>query len=132
MDGRVPGDPGCGPRAAPGDTDLDGELVVSEAGRLAFERLQEHLARSRGTGALAAAQSWPAHLVAFDLPCLDDADLTSWPYTRRQAWLPPFPAGLVVSAPVTARRTTAVPRTEVLTVPARPPDASQTRNQSDV
>lgn len=47
----------------PGDTGLDGELVVLEGGRLAFERLQQRLARRRGAGALAAAQTWPAHLV---------------------------------------------------------------------
>jgi ATP-dependent DNA ligase len=34
----------------PGDTGLDGELVVWEQGRLAFERLQQRLAR-RGSGA---------------------------------------------------------------------------------
>ncbi|OWA00995.1 hypothetical protein B9W62_35760 [Streptomyces sp. CS113] len=47
----------------PDDTTfLDGELVVWEAGRLAFERLQQRLAR-RGASATAGAQTWPAHLV---------------------------------------------------------------------
>ncbi|WP_432081545.1 hypothetical protein [Streptomyces sp. WAC 04229] len=42
----------------PGDTGLDGELVVGESGALAFERLQQRLARRRGDGALAAARTW--------------------------------------------------------------------------
>ncbi|MGI5397651.1 hypothetical protein [Streptomyces sp. CA-251251] len=53
----------------PDDTGLDGELVVWEAGRLAFERLQQRLARRRGAGALAAAQTWPAHLVSCSTSC---------------------------------------------------------------
>ncbi|MEU5047703.1 hypothetical protein [Streptomyces griseorubiginosus] len=43
-------------------TGLDGELVVWESGRLAFERLQQRLAR-RGAGAARAAAEWPAHYV---------------------------------------------------------------------
>lgn len=54
----------------PDDTGLDGELVVWEGERLAFERLQQRLARRRGAGALAAARAWPAHLVVFDGPVL--------------------------------------------------------------
>ncbi|MET9176460.1 hypothetical protein ABZX64_36385 [Streptomyces misionensis] len=47
----------------PDATALDGELVVWDAaGRLAFERLQNRLAR-RGAGAARAAQEWPAHFV---------------------------------------------------------------------
>ncbi|TDT23075.1 hypothetical protein EV562_12030 [Streptomyces sp. BK208] len=43
---------------------LNGELVVWEADRMAFERLQQSLARRSGAGALAAARTWPAHLVS--------------------------------------------------------------------
>ncbi|MFC7895421.1 hypothetical protein [Streptomyces sp. NPDC057381] len=43
----------------PADTGLDGELVVWEGERLAFERLQQRLARRRGAGAAAAARTWP-------------------------------------------------------------------------
>lgn len=50
----------------PDATALDGELVVWEAGRLAFERLQERLQR-RAAGASRLAQEWPAHFVAFDV-----------------------------------------------------------------
>jgi ATP-dependent DNA ligase len=43
----------------PDATALDGELVVQHAaGRLAFERLQNRLAR-RGVGAVRAAPEWP-------------------------------------------------------------------------
>ena len=41
---------------------IDGELVVREGARLAFERLQQRMARRRGAGALAAARTWPAYL----------------------------------------------------------------------
>ncbi|MFF4717384.1 hypothetical protein ACFY2V_39220 [Streptomyces eurythermus] len=46
--------------ALPAGTGPDGELVVWESGRLAFERLQQRLAR-RGAGAAEAARRWPAH-----------------------------------------------------------------------
>jgi ATP-dependent DNA ligase len=67
----------------PANTGLDGELVVWESGRLAFERLQQRLAR-RGSE---AARRWPAHYVAFDLLHQGDTDLTGWPYRRRRAAL---------------------------------------------
>ncbi|WP_425950924.1 hypothetical protein [Streptomyces sp. DT73] len=70
----------------PADTGLDGELVVWEAGRLAFERLQQRLAR-RGRGASEAAGKWPAHYVAFDLLHQGESDLTGWPYRQRRAAL---------------------------------------------
>jgi hypothetical protein len=50
----------------PDATAMDGELVVWDAGRLAFERLQNRL-QHRGAGAARAAVEWPAHFVAFDL-----------------------------------------------------------------
>ncbi|MFJ4895037.1 ATP-dependent DNA ligase [Streptomyces sp. NPDC088788] len=67
-------------------TALDGELVVWEEGRLAFERLQHRMQR-RGAGAARAAGEWPAHFVAFDLLRLSGNDVTSWPYRRRRAAL---------------------------------------------
>ncbi|GAA2916060.1 MULTISPECIES: ATP-dependent DNA ligase [Streptomyces] len=68
-------------------TALDGELVVWDAaGRLAFEPLQNRLAR-RGAGAARATEEWPAHFVAFDLLRLSGTDTTSWPYRRRRAAL---------------------------------------------
>jgi ATP-dependent DNA ligase len=71
----------------PDATALDGELVVWDAaGRLAFERLQNRLAR-RGAGAARAAEEWPAHFVAFDLLRLSGTDTPSWPYRRRRAAL---------------------------------------------
>ncbi|MGW7260631.1 ATP-dependent DNA ligase [Streptomyces sp. NPDC054834] len=71
----------------PDATAMDGELVVWDAaGRLAFERLQNRLAR-RGSGAVRAAEEWPAHFVAFDLLRLSGTDTTGWPYQRRRAAL---------------------------------------------
>nr|WP_241678903.1 hypothetical protein [Streptomyces lasalocidi] len=70
----------------PPDTGLDGELVVWEHGRLAFDRLQPRLAR-RGRGAAEGAGRWPAHYVVSDLVHADGTDLTGWPYERRRAAL---------------------------------------------
>ncbi|WP_328475881.1 hypothetical protein OHS71_01255 [Streptomyces sp. NBC_00377] len=73
----------------PDANSLDGKLVVWDAaGRLAFERLPNRLAR-RGAGAARAAQEWPANFVAFDLLRLSGTDTTSWPYWRRRAALEP-------------------------------------------
>jgi hypothetical protein len=66
---------------------MDGELVVWDAaGRLAFERLQNRLAR-RGAGAVRADEEWPAHFVAFELLRLSGTVTTGWPYWRRRAAL---------------------------------------------
>ncbi|WP_369211107.1 ATP-dependent DNA ligase [Streptomyces flavofungini] len=70
----------------PAETGLDGELVVWEGGRLAFDRLQQRLASRREPAASQAARRWPAHFVAFDL-LHQNADLTGWPYVRRRATL---------------------------------------------
>ncbi|QIP74726.1 ATP-dependent DNA ligase [Streptomyces sp. VN1] len=70
----------------PDATALDGEVVVWESGRLAFERLQGRLQR-RGAGAARLAEQWPAHYVAFDLLRLEGTDTTTWPYWRRRAAL---------------------------------------------
>jgi ATP-dependent DNA ligase len=82
----------------PDATALDGEIVVWETGRLAFERLQGRL-RQRGAGAARAAQEWPAHFVAFDLLRLQGTDTTGWPYRRRRAALEGLFAEHRLSAP---------------------------------
>ncbi|MEU9671282.1 hypothetical protein AB0E25_38190 [Streptomyces bobili] len=61
----------------PDDTALDGELVVWEADRLAFERLQQRLPR-HGIAAATAAAQWPAHFVAFDVLRLAGTDTTAF------------------------------------------------------
>lgn len=70
----------------PDATALDGELVVWEAGRLAFERLQGRLQR-RGATAARLASEWPAHFVAFDVLRLAGTNTVAWPYRRRRAAL---------------------------------------------
>ncbi|MFE7854451.1 ATP-dependent DNA ligase [Streptomyces sp. NPDC057403] len=90
---------GAGAVELPDATALDGELVVWDAaGRLAFERLQNRLAR-RGAGAARAAEEWPAHFVAFDLLRLSGTDTTSWPFRRRRAALESVFAARRLSAP---------------------------------
>ncbi|MEU1266622.1 hypothetical protein ABZ473_32075 [Streptomyces cellulosae] len=84
----------------PAGTGLDGELVVWEKGRLAFERLQQRLAR-RGTGAAEAARQWPVHYVAFALVHQGDTDLTSSPYERRRTALEALFADHRLEAPLT-------------------------------
>ncbi|MEU4467437.1 hypothetical protein AB0G20_27770 [Streptomyces sp. NPDC024017] len=84
------------------DTGLDGERVVWERDRLAFERLQQRLAR-RGAGAAEAARQWPAHYVVFDL-LHADADLIDWPYERRRAALEALFADHGLAAPMTCAR----------------------------
>jgi ATP-dependent DNA ligase len=82
----------------PTDTGLDGELVVWESDRLAFERLQQRLAR-RGAGAAQAGREWSAHYVVFDLVHEGGTDLTGWPYRRRRAALESVFASRRLSAP---------------------------------
>nr|AOE46842.1 polydeoxyribonucleotide synthase [Streptomyces antibioticus] len=83
----------------PADTGLDGELVVWESGRLAFERLQQRLAL-RGTGAVDAARQWPAHYVVFDLVHAG-RNVTGWPYAQRRAALEALFADHGLAAPLT-------------------------------
>ncbi|MET7608822.1 ATP-dependent DNA ligase [Streptomyces avermitilis] len=75
-----------GSRQLPDATALDGELIVWESGRLAFERLQGRLQR-RGAGAAHLAAEWPAHFVAYDLLRLAGTNTTAWPYRQRRAAL---------------------------------------------
>lgn len=83
-------------------TGVDGELVVWEGDRLAFERLQQRLAR-RGTAAADAAREWPTYFVAFDL-VHTGADLTGWPYERRRGALQVLFADHSPTAPLTLCR----------------------------
>jgi ATP-dependent DNA ligase len=92
----------------PAGTGLDGELVVWEDGRLAFERLQARAA-ARGARAAAAARERPAHFVAFDLLHRDDTDLTGWPYERRRAVLEQFFAEHRLTGPLTLSPSTTDP-----------------------
>ncbi|MFI2764882.1 ATP-dependent DNA ligase [Streptomyces echinatus] len=82
----------------PDATALDGELVVWESDRLAFERLQGRLQR-RGVGAARLAAEWPAHFVAFDLLHLAGTDTTGWPYRRRRVALERLFAEQALTAP---------------------------------
>ncbi|MFE1590801.1 hypothetical protein ACFW6Q_34535 [Streptomyces sp. NPDC058737] len=83
----------------PDATAMDGELVVWDAaGRPAFERLQNRLAR-RGAGAGRAAEEWPARFVAFDLIRLFGTVMTGRPYWRRRAALEPVFAARRLFAP---------------------------------
>ncbi|WP_399936691.1 ATP-dependent DNA ligase [Streptomyces sp. BBFR25] len=95
----------------PGDSGLDGELVVWEGERLAFERLQQRLARRRGAGALAAARTWPAHLVVFDVLHLDGTDISPWSYARRRTVLETLFAHTPLTAPFTLCPSTTDPDT---------------------
>lgn len=89
----------AGAAQLPDATALGGELIVWDAaGRLAFERLQDRLAR-RGASAVRAASEWPAHFVAFDLLRLSGTDTTGWPYRRRRAALESVFAARRLSAP---------------------------------
>ncbi|MEU3491233.1 ATP-dependent DNA ligase [Streptomyces massasporeus] len=88
----------AGAAQLPDATALDGELVVWEEGRLAFERLQNRLQR-RGAGAARAADEALAHFVAFDLLRLSGTDTTSWPYQRRRAALESLFAARRLTAP---------------------------------
>jgi ATP-dependent DNA ligase len=65
---------------------LDGELIVWEDGRLAFERLQGRLNRTEAATADLATR-WPAHFVAFDLLHHDGTDLMGRTYAERRSAL---------------------------------------------
>ena len=81
----------------PDATALDGELVVWESGRLAFERLQGRL--RHGAAAVEASAAWPSHFVAFDVLRLAGTETTAWPYRRRRTALEDLFAERRLSAP---------------------------------
>ncbi|MEV8027617.1 ATP-dependent DNA ligase [Cellulosimicrobium funkei] len=76
---------------------LDGELVVWQDGRLAFEVLQERMGRGPRAAA-SAARARPASLVMFDVLELDGHDVRAEPFDARRAllveiaatWRPPL------------------------------------------
>lgn len=70
----------------PPGTVLDGELVIWENDRLAFDRLQHRMNRKPATVAQLVRIA-PAHFVAFDVMRLRGEDLTGRPYTERRAAL---------------------------------------------
>ncbi|MGW1602089.1 hypothetical protein [Streptomyces eurythermus] len=80
--------------ALPAGTGPDGELVVWESGRLAFERLQQRLAR-RGAGAPVAGP-----LLVFGLVHAG-GNVTGWPYARRRAALESLFADRRLQVPLT-------------------------------
>ncbi|WP_329297297.1 hypothetical protein OG410_01030 [Streptomyces sp. NBC_00659] len=96
----------------PDATLLDGELIVWEAGRLAFERLQ------RGAGAARAADEWSARFGAFDLLRLSGTDMTGWPYRRRRhalesVFTPPADGAVGAQRRSSAHRRTAPHRVDI-------------------
>ncbi|MFV8133217.1 ATP-dependent DNA ligase [Streptomyces syringium] len=70
----------------PGNTLLDGELVIWHDGRLDFDRLQQRLRSGPATIARLVATT-PAHFIAFDLLHEGDTDLVPLPYRNRRAAL---------------------------------------------
>lgn len=70
---------------APGAV-LDGELVVWEGGRLAFEALQERMGRGP-RAAVAAARARPASLAAFDVLAIAGRDVRPESFDTRRALL---------------------------------------------
>ncbi|WP_308293632.1 hypothetical protein [Streptomyces sp. RM72] len=85
--------------------------MVWEGERLTFERLHQRMARRRGAGAIAAARTWPAHLVVFDVLHQDGTDLTPWPYARRRTALETLFADTPLNAPFTLCSLTTDPAT---------------------
>ncbi|MFJ2094665.1 ATP-dependent DNA ligase [Streptomyces sp. NPDC087901] len=85
--------------ALPVDVGLDGEVVVWENNRLAFERLQGRL-NLIGSATARLAATWPVHFVAFDLLHHGaDGDLTGRPYALRRAALESLFAEYELAAP---------------------------------
>ncbi|WP_406485993.1 ATP-dependent DNA ligase [Streptomyces phaeochromogenes] len=92
----------------PDDTALDGELVVWENDRLAFERRQQRQHR-RSAAAVQAAVQWPAHFVAFDLLRLG-TDRTGQPYQERREAMEELFTGQQLQPPWTLCPATTDPR----------------------
>jgi len=81
-----------------GDVLFDGELVVWQQDRLAFERLQPRLAAKPATARRLAAAT-PASFVVFDLLHLGTQSLIRQPYRERRARLVALFDDLVLSPP---------------------------------
>jgi ATP-dependent DNA ligase len=69
-----------------GDILLDGELVIREGEKLAFEHLQSRIGATAATARRLAA-AHPAHMVVFDLLHLGDLSIIDQPYRDRRALL---------------------------------------------
>ncbi|MEO3756361.1 ATP-dependent DNA ligase [Streptomyces sp. B6B3] len=82
------------------DLVLDGELVIWQEGRLAFERLGERLGRRPDTARRLAA-AVPAHFVVFDLLHHAGVDYLPRPYSERRAALEELFAGYDLGPPWT-------------------------------
>ena len=65
---------------------IDGELVIAGAGGLEFETLQARIHPAASRVAM-LAENTPASLVAWDLLCFGDRDLTAAPFRERRALL---------------------------------------------
>jgi ATP-dependent DNA ligase len=76
---------------------VDGELVVTESDRLAFDALQQRIHPAESRVAKLAAET-PSAFVAFDLLALDESDLRSTPFAQRRAVLEGLAGGFI--APV--------------------------------
>lgn len=86
--------------ALPAGVLLDGELVVWDGGRLAFEQLTGRLTLPAAAVPRAAAEK-PAHFVAFDLLHSGSHDYASRPYTERRDALERLFAERALQAPWT-------------------------------
>ncbi|MEV7891839.1 ATP-dependent DNA ligase [Streptomyces sp. NPDC002817] len=95
-------------RRLPDDTAIDCELVVWEAGRLAFRASPAAHAPPR-CGCGRAAVEFPAHLVAFDLLRVHGRDLTRLPFAERYAALEALFLEEVLAAPWSLCPTTTDP-----------------------
>jgi hypothetical protein len=111
-------------RLLPDDTAVDCELIVWEACRLAFERLQQHL-HHRSAGAAHTAVEFPAHLVAFGLLRLCGQDLTGHPFSERYAALEALFLWEDLSAPWSLCPTTTDPAQAAAGWPTTRPPASR-------
>lgn len=97
----------------PPDVLVDGELVVWEGARLAFERLQQRMNRAPATAARLAAET-PAHMVAFDLLYSGGVSLIARPYRERRQALEELFAEHELGPPWTLCPATTVDDTDTL------------------
>lgn len=90
--------------AVPGGTVIDGEVVVLQQDRLAFDMLQQRLHPAESRVARLSAEI-PATLVAFDLLALEGRDLRSAPFSERRSLLRELQARLPASWKLTPSTT---------------------------
>lgn len=70
--------------AFPGNTVVDGELVVFEEGRPKFELVLRRDQRRQEAAIREGVQHWPVHYMVFDILYFQDKDLRTQPLARRQ------------------------------------------------